>query len=183
MHKCTEITLSGSSKNKCAQEEVDNKVVTAVKDFRGQRYWGWRKGVCCPSVSKSCLTHCDPMTAARQASLPITNSRSLLKLMAIDSLMPSNHLILCHPFLLLPSIFPSIGVFSSELVFCLRWPKYYSFSISLSMNLQNWFILGWTGWISLKSAGLSRVFSNTTVGKHPFLGTLAFFRKERCLQS
>ena len=70
-----------------------------------------------------------PWTAARQASLSITNSQSLLKLMSIESVMPSNHLILCHPLLLLPSIFPSIRVFSNESVFCIRWPKYWSISI------------------------------------------------------
>ena len=73
-----------------------------------------------------------PRTAARQASLSITNSWSLLKLMSIASVMPSNHLILCHPLLLLPSIFPSIRVFSNELVLCIRWPKHWSFSFSIS---------------------------------------------------
>ena len=73
-----------------------------------------------------------PWSAARQASLSITNSRSLLKLMSIESVMPSNHLILCHPLLLLPSIFPSIRVFSDELVLCIRWPKYWSFSFNVS---------------------------------------------------
>ena len=73
-----------------------------------------------------------PWTAARQASLPITNSQSLLKLMSIESVMPSNHLIPCHPLLFLLSVFPSIRVFSSESVLCIRWPKYWSFSISHS---------------------------------------------------
>ena len=73
-----------------------------------------------------------PWTAACQASLSITNSRSLLKLMSIESVIPSNYLILCRPLLLLPSIFPSIGVFSNELVLCIRWPKYWSFSFSIS---------------------------------------------------
>ena len=73
-----------------------------------------------------------PWTAARQASLSITNSRSLLKLKSIESVMPSNHLILCHPLLLLPSIFPSIRVFSNETVLHIRWPKYWSFSFSIS---------------------------------------------------
>ena len=72
-----------------------------------------------------------PWIAAHQASLSITNSRSLLKLMSIESVMPSNHLILCHPLLLLPSIFPSIRVFSSELALRIRWPKYWSFSFSI----------------------------------------------------
>ena len=104
-----------------------------------------------------------PWTAARQASLSITNSRSLPKLMSIESVMPSNHLILCHPLLLLPSIFPSIRVFSSESVLPIRWPA--SASV-LPMNIQDWFPLGWTGWISLQSKGLSSVFSTTTVKKH-----------------
>ena len=72
-----------------------------------------------------------PWTAAHQASLCITNSRSLLKLMSIESVMPSNHLILCHPLLLLPLIFPSIRVFSKELVLCIRWSKYQSFTFSI----------------------------------------------------
>ena len=75
---------------------------------------------------------CDPWIAAHQASLSITNSQSLLKLMSLESMMPSSHLILCHPLLLLPSIFPIIRVFSNELVLHIRWPKYYSFSFSIS---------------------------------------------------
>ena len=73
-----------------------------------------------------------PWTGARQASVSITNSRSLSKLMSIMSVMPSNHLILCHPLLLLPSVFPSIRVFSDKSVLCIRWPKYWSFSLSIS---------------------------------------------------
>ena len=72
------------------------------------------------------------MPAARQASLSITNSRSLLKLMSMESMMQSNYLILCHPLLLLPSIFPSIRVFSNESALCIRWPKYWSFSFNIS---------------------------------------------------
>ena len=108
-----------------------------------------------------------PWTAARQASLSITNSWSLLKLMSIELVMPSNHLILCFPLLLLPSIFPSIRVFSSESVLRIRWPKYWSFNFSTSpSNEYLGHPLGCTGWISLQSKGLSRVFSNTTVQKH-----------------
>ena len=83
------------------------------------------------------------------------------------------HLILCHPLHLLPSIFPSIRVFSNESVLRIRWPKYWSFSFNmvLPMNTQDWSPLGWTGWISLQSKGLSRVFSNTTIQKHQFFGT------------
>ena len=78
-----------------------------------------------------------PWTAARQASLSITNSWSLLKLMSIESVMPSNHLILCHPLLLLPSIFPSMRVFSSESALCIRWPKYWSFSFNINPSNED----------------------------------------------
>ena len=110
--------------------------------------------------------------AVCQASMSIANSQNSLKLMSIESVMPSNDLILCRPLILPPSVFPSIGVFSNESVLCIRRPKYcsFSFSISPSMNIQDWFPLGWTGWISLQSKGLSRVFSNTTVQKYQFLG-------------
>ena len=105
-----------------------------------------------------------PWTVACQSSLSITNSQCLCKLMSIESVMPSNHLILCRPLLLSPSIFPSIKVFSNESVLCIRWPKYwiFSFSISPSNEYSGLISLGWTGWISLQSMGLSRVFSNTT---------------------
>ena len=84
------------------------------------------------SVAQSCPTLCDHMGAAYQTSISITNFRSLLKLMSIELVMPSNHLILCHPLLLPPSIFPSIRVFSNESVLCMRWPEYCSFSFSIS---------------------------------------------------
>ena len=111
-----------------------------------------------------------PWTAAHQASLSIIHSQSLCKLMSIESVMPSNHLILCRPLLLLPSIFPSVRVFFNESVLRIRWPKYWSFSFStvLPMNIQDWFPLGLSGLISLQSEGLSRVFSNTTAQKHQF---------------
>ena len=84
------------------------------------------------SVAQSCPTLATPWTAAHQASLSITNSWSLLNLMSTESVMHSNHLILCHPLLLLPSVFPSIRVFSNESVLRMRWPKYWSFSFSIS---------------------------------------------------
>ena len=112
-----------------------------------------------------------PWTAAHQASLSITNSQSLPKFMSIELVMSSNHLLLCCPLLLLPSIFPSIRVFSNKSVLHIRWPKYWSFSFKVfPINTQDWSPLGWTGWISLQSKGLSRVFSNTTVQKHQFFG-------------
>ena len=110
-----------------------------------------------------------PWIAACQASLSITNSRSSPKLMCSKSVMPSSHLILCHS-LLLPPIPPSIRVFSNESTHRRRWPKYWNSASAsvLPKNTQDCFPLGWTGWISLQSKGLSRVFSNTTVQKHQF---------------
>ena len=110
------------------------------------------------------LLFATPWTAACQAFLSITNSRSLLKLMSIGSVMPSNHVILCCPLLLPPSIIPSIRVFSNESVICTRWSKYWSFSFSISPSDE------YSGRISLQSKGLSRVF-NTTVQKHQFFST------------
>ena len=120
-----------------------------------------------------------PQTAARQASLSITNSGSLLRLMSIESLMPSNHLILCHLLLLQPSNFPNIRIFSFFFVFYFLFIQMSQFFAScgqsigvsasasvLPMNTQDWSPLGWTGWISCQSKGLSRVFSNTTLQKH-----------------
>ena len=113
-----------------------------------------------------------PWTAAHQPSLSITNSQSLLKLMSIESVMPPNHLILCHPLFLPPSIFASIRVFSKESVLHIRWPKYWSFSFSISPSNEysglisfriNWFDLLAIQWTL-------RVFSNTTVQKHQFFG-------------
>ena len=110
-----------------------------------------------------------PWTKARQASLSITNSRSLLKLTSIESVMPSNHLILCRPFLLPPSIFPSIRVFSNESALHIRWLKYWSFSFSISPSNEYSRLISFR-MDSLQSKGLSRVFSNTTVQKHQFFG-------------
>ena len=123
------------------------------------------------SASVQLLSHvwlfATPWTAARQTSLSITNSQSLLKLMSIESVMPSNHLILCCPLLLLPSIFPSIRSFPLSQFFASDGQSIgASASASiLPMNIQEWFPLGLTGWMSLQSKGLSRVFSNTTVQK------------------
>ena len=105
-----------------------------------------------------------PWTVACQASLSITNSWSLPKPMSIESVMPSSHLILCRPLLLLPSIFLSIRVFSMSQFFCIRWPKYWSFSFNISPTNEQ------SGLISLQSKGLSSIFSNTTVQKHQFFG-------------
>ena len=121
--------------------------------------------ICCCSVVQLCQTLCDPMPAC-QASLSFTISWSLLKVMFIESVMPSNHLILCHPLLLMPSIFPCIRVFSNESALYIRCPKHWSFSISPSNEYSGLFLL-WL--ISLLSKGLSRVFSSTSIQKHQFL--------------
>ena len=112
-----------------------------------------------------------PWTAARQASLFITNSWSLPKLMSIESVMPSNHLTLCCPLLLLPSISPNIRIFSNESALHIRWLKSQSFSFSISPPNEYSVPLGLIGLISQQSKGLSRVFLNTTVQKHQFFGT------------
>ena len=128
-------------------------------------YYWW------PISSVQSLSHVQlfatPWTAAHQASVSITKSRSLLKLMSIELVMTSSHLILYHPLLLLHSIFPSIRIFSYESVLHIRWPKDWSFSFSISPSNES-VLLGLTGWISLQSKGLSRVFSNTTVQKHNY---------------
>ena len=113
-----------------------------------------------------------PWTAAHQASLSITNSRSLPKLMSIDSVVPSNHLILCHPLLLLSSICHSIGVFSNESALHNRWPKYWSFSFNISPSNEHpgliSFRMDWLDLIAVQ--GILKSFSNTTVQKHQFFG-------------
>ena len=111
-----------------------------------------------------------PWTAARQVSLSFTNSWSLLKLISIESVMPSNHLILYRPLLLPPSVFGSIRVFSNEAVLHIRWRKYWRFSFSISPSNEDSVPLGLIALISLQSKGLSRVFSRTTVQKHQFFG-------------
>ena len=121
------------------------------------------------SVAQSCPTLYDPMGCSTQASLSITISWSLPKLMSIELMMPSNHLILCHP-LLLPQSFPASGPFQMSQLFA---SGVQSIGVSpstsvLPMNTQDWSLLEWTGWISLQSEGLSRVFSNTIVQKHKF---------------
>ena len=113
-----------------------------------------------------------PWTAACQASLSFTIFQSLLKLTSIESVMPSNHLIFCHPLLLPPSIFPRIRVFSNESALRIRWPKYWSFSFSINPSNEYLglisFRMDWL--ISLQPKGLLRVFSNTTVQKYQFFG-------------
>ena len=118
-----------------------------------------------------------PWTAACQASLPITNSRSLLKLMSIESVMPSNHFILCHTFFLLHSVFPSFRVFSNESVLHIRWPMYWSFSFSLSpSNEYSGLISFRTGWFDLLTVqGTLKSFLQHRSSKASILRCSAFF--------
>ena len=138
--------------------------------------WHWhpqifqKVGCYCCSVTQSCLTLCEPMDCSMPASLSITNSQSLLKVMSIESVMPSNNLILYRPFSSHLQSFPASGSFPMTQFFASGGQSIgTSASASvLPMNIQDWFPLGLTGLISLLSKGLSRVFSNTTVQKHQF---------------
>ena len=144
-----------------------------VTIFLNSKYMHWKKW----KVKVKSLSHVwlftTPWLTACQASLSIINSQSSLKLMSIESVMPSSHLILCRPLLLLPPIPPASGSFPMSQLF--TWGSQ-STGVSASAsflpkNTQDWSPLKWTGWISLQSKGLSRVFSNTTVQKHQFFST------------
>ena len=113
-----------------------------------------------------------PWTAARQASLSIPNSQTLLKLMSVKSVMPFNHLILCRPLLLQPSIFPSITVFSNESVLCIRWPKYWSFSFSISPSNEYLGLISFRiDWLNLLAVQETLKSLHTTDQKHQLFGT------------
>ena len=145
--------------------------LTVLSDFPGSVQFNSVQSLSCVRLSAT------PWIAACQASLSITSSRSSLKLTSVELVMPSIHLILCHPLLLLPSIPPSIRVFSNESTLRMRWPKYWSLSFSIIPSKEHPGLISRTGWISLQSKGLSRVFSNTTVQK------LKFFRTQLYSQS
>ena len=129
-------------------------------------------GIQFSSVAQSCLTLCNPMNRSSPGFPVHHQNPGPPKPMSIESVMPSKHLILRHPLLLLPSVFPRIRVFSVSQLFASGGQSIgVSASASvLPMNIQDWFPLGWTGWISLLSKVLSSVFSNTTVQKHQFFG-------------
>ena len=135
--------------------------VQLVKFRRQCLYW-----VQFSSVAQSCPTLCNPMNCSTPG-LPVHHQLpEFTQTHSIESMMPSNHLILCRPLLLLPSTFPSIRVFSNESALPIRWPKYWSFSFNITLSSEH------PGLISLQSKGLSKVFSNTTVQKHQFFGAL-----------
>ena len=140
---------------------------------------GWPSIFCSvqfSSVARHVQLFATPWTAARQTSLSITNSQSLLKLVSIESVMPSNHLILCRPLLILPSIFPALKSFQMSQLFASGGQsiRVSASASALPINIPDWFPLGLTGWISLQSKGLSRVFCNTTVQKHRFFSAQLF---------
>ena len=142
-----------------------------ILDVSSQKEFSERQSDRFSSVTRSCPTFCNPKDCSKPPSLSVINSWSLLKLMSTESEMPSNHLIFCHPLLLLPSIFSSIRVFSNESLLCIRWPNYWSFfSFSISpSNEYSGLISSRMDWlIYLQSKGVSRVFSNTTGQKHQF---------------
>ena len=138
---------------------------------RKLRSWHLVPSVHFSSVAQSCSTLCDPMNRSTPGKILVhTDSPSPPKLLFIEAVMPSNHLILSCPLLLLPSIFPSLRVFSNDQLFASGGQStgVAASTSVLPMNTQYWSPLGWTGWISLQSKGLSRVFSNNTVQKHQF---------------
>ena len=124
------------------------------------------------SVTQSRPTLCDPMNRSTTGSLSNTKSRSLLKLMSIESVMPSNHLILCCPLLLLPLIFPSIRVFSNESALCIRWPEYWSFSFNISPSNENprliSFRIDWLDLLAIQGSLKSLLQHHSS--KHQFFG-------------
>ena len=135
-----------------------------------EQHYGGHKHFSSVQSLSSVQLFASPWTTACQASLSITNSQSPPKPMSIKSVMPSNHLILCHPLLLLPSTFPSIRIFSNESALRMRWPKYWSFSFNNRPSNEHPGLISFRmDWSQAK--GLSRVFSNTTVQKHQFFST------------
>ena len=153
----------------------------------GENDWGWHRAkleliesptILSPVQSSSVQSlirvwlFVIPWTAPHKSSLFITNSQSFHKLMSIESVMPSNHLILCHPFLLLPSIFPRIRVFSNKSALCIRWPKYWSFNFSISSsNEYSGMISFKMDWLDLHAVqGTLNSLLKLTVQKHQFFG-------------
>ena len=136
------------------------------------------QSIYCCSVAQSCPPLCDPMGCSTSGFPVLHHLPEFAQTHVHGVVMPSNHLILCHPVLLLPSVFPRIKVFSNKSALQIRWPKFIGALASASvlpMNIQGWFPLGLTGLISLQSKGLSRVFSNTISSKASVLRCWAFF--------
>ena len=128
------------------------------------------------SVAQLCPTLCDPMDCSMPGFLSITNSQSLLKLISIESMMPSSHLILCRPLLLLPSVFPSIRVFLNESVLHIRWPKYWSFSFSISLTNAYLVLISFrTDWFDLAVQGTLKCLLQHHSSKASILQCSVFF--------
>ena len=146
--------------------------VLLCMEFSRQEYWSG----CCCSVAKSCPTFCDPMKTVCQSSVSFTISQSFPKFLSIESVMPSNHLILCFPLLLLVSIFPSIRVFSNESALCIRWPKYCSFSFSTNpSNEYSGSISFRNDWFNLLTVqGALKSLLQHHSSKHEFFGAQPF---------
>ena len=140
---------------------------------------------CCCSVAQLCPTPCDPMNCSMPGFPVLHYLLEFVKLMSIESVMPSNHLVLCCPLLLLSSVFPSFRVFSNESALHIRWPKYWNFSFSICpSNEHSGLISSRIDWfVSLQSKGLSWVFSNTTVQKHQFFGAQLSLRSNSHIQT
>ena len=158
---------------RCYRVLKDNLSMIIKK--RKTKAWRQEHTYLLPVQSLSCvLLFATLWTAARQASLPINDSQSPPKPMSIELVMPSNHLILCRPLLLLPSIFPSIRIFSNESALRMRWPKYWSFSFNISPFNEHpeliSFRMDWLSFLAIQGT-LKRVFSNTTIQKHQFFST------------
>ena len=160
--------------------QQDQFILTHHHPVWNQRPNGWSRQalVIVVQLPSHVQLFATPWTAACQASLSLTISWSLPKFMSIESMLPSSHLILWHPLLLLPSTFPSMRDFSNELTDHIRWSKYWSFSFSISpfSEYSGFISLGLTDLISLLSKGFSGVFSSTTVQRHQFFGILPSLR-------
>ena len=166
MKKCNKTTLGSlllqeSASQSCEEQQNSCTILPCWVNF----FFPYS----CYSVAKLCLTLCNPMDCStHQVSLSFIISWGLLKPMSMESVMPSNHLILCHPLLLLLSFFPSIRVFSNESSLHIRWPKYWSFSFSISPSNEYSglisFRIDWFHLLALQ--GILKVFSSTTVWKH-----------------
>ena len=143
--------------------------LTLQKMSRLRKHHPYTKG----SVQFSCSVMSNSLQPVHQAALSIMNSWNLLKLMSIESVMPSKHLILCHPLLLPPSIFPSIRVFSNESVLCIRWPKYWSFSFSISLSKEHPGLISFKmDWLDLLAVqGTLKSLLQHHSSKHQFFGT------------
>ena len=137
-----------------------------------EQLWGDTPQIKSDQISRSVVSNSLQSHESQHARPPITNSRGSLKLMSTESVMPSSHLILCHPLLLLSPIPPSIRVFSSESVLRISWPKYWSFNFNISPSNEHPGLISFRmDWLDLLAVqGISRVFSNTTVQKHQFFG-------------